>query len=505
VGSLEDTDITTGVRWRAKLARWSRNRTVVVLVPVHVVAFVSLYLGTSAVVRREILATHIEDAKTLARQAISGLSPYMASHMPHPARPAVAEWSDAHHLLGLELYGRSGATIDGSTADEPRVRAFLDGSEDQRFSVVSGPGTTILDGLVRIRATDTCASCHTPGDVLGAATMRIDLSEPVATAQRRIRRNLLVLIAGWGLVVGLVNVTLGGWARRSLSELNGGEGAGPRRSKPKTTLSRIPRFPVDAVSAEIYASLRQLLRQRALQQQVVDERLHHQQRLASLGELTAGLAHEIKNPLSGIHGVLELLRDDAADPGQRELYQRMLAELDRVNGTIHSLLSFSRPTSLEKLPTNIGTLIESSVQLHRTALASRGISIRVICAPHLPELSVDQNLLRQALINLVSNSADAIDHDGAITITAVPLPAYSGVAIAVADDGPGIADEHRDHVTEPFFTTKFTGTGLGLAIVRNIVGAHGGTLEIESQLGRGTSVFIVLPTDDTALGTAAGA
>lgn len=486
------------------LARWSRNRVLVVLVPVHIVAFIALYLGTMSTVRREILATHIADAKILAQEAIGGLSPYMASHMPHPASPALSEWSDAHHLLGLEIYGRDGASIAGAEFPDADMRRFLDGTGDDRFDVVNDSGATVLTGLIRVRATERCASCHTVGDILGAATMRMDLSEPVAAAERRVRRNLLMLIAGWGLIVGFVNMTLGGWARRSLSRLNG-EWTATDPSTPEGNLSRVPQFPVDAVSAEIYSSLRQLLKRKAFQQREVDERLHHQQRLASLGQLAAGLAHEIKNPLSGIHGVLELLRDDAPDREQHDLYERMLSELDRVNGTIHSLLSFARPTTLTKVPTDIGALLESSVQLQRASLAAKGISIRVIVAPQLPEVPVDQNLLRQALVNLVSNSAEAIERDGAITLTAAALPEFNGVVISVTDDGPGIARGHRDHVTDPFFTTKFTGTGLGLAIVRNIVAAHDGALEIDSTVGRGTSVFIILPTNGAALGAAAGA
>jgi len=494
----------TGVRWRAAIARWSRNRILVVLIPIHVVAFIALYLGTTATVRREILATHITDAKMLVDQAIDDLRPYMPARSPHPAAPDVGDWNETHHVLGLQIFGRDASPVGRTAPADARVQAFLGGTADDRFGIDDGSDSTVLNGLVRIRATDRCTSCHRLGEVLGAASLRIDLTEPVATAERRVRRDLTALLIGWGLVVGFVNVTLGGWAKRSLARLNWDGPAGDRTAA-SGTLSPVPQFPVDSVSAEIYASLRQTLRQKAFQQRDVDERLHHQQRLASLGELTAGLAHEIKNPLSGIHGVLELLRDDSSDEGQRELYQRMLSELDRVNGTIHSLLSFSRPTCLTRVLTDVERLLESSVQLQRTALASKGISIRVITARHLPRIPVDQTLLRQALVNLVSNSADAIGQDGAITVTAVPLPEYNGIAISVADDGPGIAPEHRDHVTEPFFTTKFTGTGLGLAIVRNVVGAHGGTLEIESVPGQGTTVFIILPADEGALGVAAGA
>ena len=475
-----------------------------VLVPVHLIAFAALYLATTATVRKEILNTHATDARMLVDQAIGDLPPYMAFHLDDPTSQPFRQWSEAHDLMDLQVFGPQGTPVGGPDVGDPAVRSFLRGTEDDRFSFVDQSDSTILKGLVRIRATNRCVPCHTAGDVLGAAEMSLDLTEPVALARNRVQRNLAILVIGWGVIVGLVNVGLGHWARRSLSRLDG-NAATTHAPPPPQALSRVPEFPVDSVSAEIYASLRQLLKQKALRDREVDERLQHHQRLASLGQLAAGLAQQIKNPLSGINGVLELLRDDADDDGQRDLYERMLSELDRVNGTILSLLSFSRPAAVSKVPTDVGALLESSVQLQRPALVAKNISIRITVAPRTPEVRVDQNQLRQAVVNLVTNAADAIGRSGTIGLTAAPLPEYDGVAIAVTDDGPGIPDEHRAHVIEPFFTTKFTGTGLGLAVVRNIVGAHGGRLEIDSKVGSGTCVYIVLPTNEVFLDAASGA
>jgi signal transduction histidine kinase len=215
--------------------------------------------------------------------------------------------------------------------------------------------------------------------------------------------------------------------------------------------------------------------------------------MASLGQLAAGLAHEIKNPLAGIRGVIELLRDETEDESQRNLFEQIVKELDRVNRTIHSLLSFARPSLPNRVPTNVSGLIEDSVRLVRPSLQKQNISLEIDVAPNVDTFELDPTHIRHVLVNLVTNAADAIENGGNISIRAITSPDESDLFLSVTDDGPGIDARFQEKIFEPFYTTKFTGTGLGLAVVNSLVSRSDGVVELLSEPGRGTTVFVLLP------------
>lgn len=249
---------------------------------------------------------------------------------------------------------------------------------------------------------------------------------------------------------------------------------------------------LDPVSAKLYESLRDVLHERRERDEQVTSKLLHTERLASLGKLTAGLAHEIKNPLAGIQGSLELLRDDVDDDEIRDLYGQMLAELKRVNETIHSLLHFARPAPARKTPTDVAELLEETVQLLRPGFQKKSINIDISVAPGMGKFNLDRSQIRQVLLNLVHNAADAIGENGTISVRTTTTPKGRGLLIEVEDDGPGISKEDQNKIFEPFFTSKFHGTGLGLSVARSLVSQHGGRLELRSEPGSGATFLIIL-------------
>jgi signal transduction histidine kinase len=255
---------------------------------------------------------------------------------------------------------------------------------------------------------------------------------------------------------------------------------------------------LDPVSARLYESLRDVLERQQQRDVELSSRLHHTERLASLGQLAAGLAHEIKNPLAGIHGVLELLRDEENDSDRRNLYREMLDELDRVNGTIQALLGFARPSPPRRVPTAIAELIGGIAKLMRPGLSKKGIVLETTVAPEVTTFPLDPDQIRQVVVNLVGNAADAIEENGRIAIRATTFPDRSGLILAVEDDGPGIPEERRQEIFEPFYSTKFSGTGLGLAVARSLVVKHGGELQVESREGRGSVFFALFPDPERA-------
>ena len=469
-----------------------------ILLPLHLTAFLLLYVGAMRIVRGEILRAHTYDAHVILEDALQIIHPLMVSHHDALVRERLGTFLAAHRLLDLQLYGPSGIPFEGGAHAGPAeagVVEFLAGGEAEEFSFRRHQGNLALHGLIRLNSEASCQECHPGTAVLGAASMRLDMTDQVAAAQSRVGRHLALLIVAWGALVALTNVIAARFARRSVARLQAGVGAA---GDPPAAESRMGKLLLDPVSARLYESLRDVLERQQQRDVELSSRLHHTERLASLGQLAAGLAHEIKNPLAGIHGVLELLRDEETDGDRRTLYREMLDELDRVNGTIQALLGFARPSPPRRVPTAIAELIGGIATLMRPGLSKKRITLETTVAPELTTFPLDPDQIRQVVVNLVGNAADAIEQNGTIAIRATTFPDGSGLILAVEDDGPGIPEERRQEIFEPFYSTKFSGTGLGLAVARSLVVKHGGELQVESREGRGSVFFALFPDPERA-------
>ncbi|MEJ2583332.1 MAG: ATP-binding protein, partial [Acidobacteriota bacterium] len=371
---------------------------------------------------------------------------------------------------------------------------FLAGAKDDSFRIERERGSVTLHSIRRLRSEADCTECHASGATLGAATMQIDLTEQMGVAHRSIRRELALLITGWAILVGIVNIVLEKTTRRSLERLQLGKALEKTDRSESTSASGLL---LDPVSAELYESFANFRESRRNLDAEVATRLRRAEHMASLGQMAAGLAHEIKNPLAGIRGVVELLRDESEDESQRNLFQEIVKELDRVNRTIHLLLRFARPSAPNRVLTDVRALIEDSVRLIRPSLEKRSISLDIRLEPDVGRFPLDSTHMRHVLTNLVTNAADAIENQdgGRISVSAIISSDGKDLSLAVADNGPGIEASLHERVFEPFFSTKFTGTGLGLAVVESLVSRSGGVVELFSVPGRGTTVYVLLPSE----------
>lgn len=214
--------------------------------------------------------------------------------------------------------------------------------------------------------------------------------------------------------------------------------------------------------------------------------------LATLGELAAGLAHEIRNPLAGIAGVIEIIGRDLPEASPaREVLQEVQREVLHIKRILSDLLDYARPRAPDFRLTDLNTTAEHAVALARQQALSRPIEIELRCADGLPPVEHDTAQIQQVLLNLLLNAIQAIPAEGRVTVS---LEARGGFAlITVSDTGRGIAPEHLPSIFRPFFTTKGQGTGLGLSLARRIVESHGGRLEVTSQLGKGSVFSAWLP------------
>ena len=218
------------------------------------------------------------------------------------------------------------------------------------------------------------------------------------------------------------------------------------------------------------------------------------QRLASVGSLAAGVAHEIRNPLSSIKGFATYFKERHRNvPEDQRIADIMTQEVDRLNRVVGQLLELARPVSISAAPVAIESLIERGLQLVSTQSEEKGVQVRTVFSEQIPMVYVDPDRMTQALLNLFLNAVDAMGQDGCLEISAGQDEAGNGLAIRIGDNGVGIGEDDMAHVFDPYFTTKPSGTGLGLAIVKSTIEAHNGKIEIESVPGKGTSITIFLP------------
>jgi len=222
--------------------------------------------------------------------------------------------------------------------------------------------------------------------------------------------------------------------------------------------------------------------------------IERNQRLASLGKLAAGIAHEIRNPLSSIKGFATYFRERYKEiPEDQKTAEIMVQEVERLNRVIGQLLEFASPMKINKKPTSMHTVIKHSLKIVRGQAQVKNINIRTNLSPETKDASIDPDRISQVLLNLYLNSIEAMEHGGSLSVELSLDKDIQKIRIAISDTGVGINKEDLVHVFDPYFTTKQSGTGLGLAIVHKIIESHKGEVRVESEPNKGTTVTILLP------------
>jgi signal transduction histidine kinase/HAMP domain-containing protein len=217
--------------------------------------------------------------------------------------------------------------------------------------------------------------------------------------------------------------------------------------------------------------------------------LERMERLASLGRLSAGLAHEIRNPLTGVSILLDDLHDMLiGKPEEQDLIRRSLNEIERLDALITELLSFARASSIELRDGDIAPVIDDIVFMVKKQYEKKNIKFEIDISENIPPFPMESAKLKQALLNLIKNGAEAMPEGGTLSIKA--YKSISGIKVHIKDTGVGMDEEKIKLIFEPFYTTKGEGTGLGLAITHNIITDHKGVIDVNSTKGKGTEFII---------------
>ena len=235
-------------------------------------------------------------------------------------------------------------------------------------------------------------------------------------------------------------------------------------------------------------------------QRVHDTEMVQAEHLATMGELAAGVAHEIRNPLAGIAGAIEIIsKDFPKDHPDREILDDLRQEVRRIEKVLNDLLTYARPKAPQYGMADLKDTVAHTLQFARQQIGSKNVEFSIQIPSPLPRFRMDPEQLHQVLLNLVLNGIQAMDQEGKITIQARVQPGSGSpnrpnyVEISVSDTGGGISREQLEKIFRPFYTTKRGGTGLGLSLCRRIITQHGGTLTAESEINKGSRFIIRLP------------
>src|ERR1700734_3669808 len=224
----------------------------------------------------------------------------------------------------------------------------------------------------------------------------------------------------------------------------------------------------------------------------IGSQLQVSERLAALGRVTAGVAHEVKNPLNSMRLWLEVLKANMpVEPEPQQAVKMLDNEIDRLDRAVKTFLNFTKPVELKLEETDIRPLLQDVIDAARPSIAKAGVDLRVDLPSEFPDVLIDQQLSHQAILNLLLNASEFTAAGGRITLGL--RRSGETAIISVADSGKGISPENQKKIFQLFFTTRAGGTGIGLANTFRFVQLHNGRLEFESEAGRGTTFRIELP------------
>jgi hypothetical protein len=372
-----------------------------------------------------------------------------------------------------------------------------------QFAYRDSAGRRVLESLLPIQAETPCMQCHRTGGLIAYLNVETDtqeITQLISDYRALLVSSLTLTLIGIGVVLGFVLTVRVTTPLRQLAErirrTAGRVGALAHGDE----VEEFPPVAVDGATHEIARladSFNALVA--ALEESHREVRRLHQHemerasKMASIGELASSIAHEIRNPLTGILGAVEVIGNDLPpDSPKRQVIEMIRAEVLRLNRTLSNLLSFARPQPLDFRRADINDIVEKTLEFVRRRATEQNVHIAVSLDRSAPPVLADTDGLTQVLINVLINALDAMADGGRVSVSVVSMP--SGAEVRIQDGGPGMSRSTLASLFKPFFTTKSKGTGLGLAISKRIIDAHGGRLEITSRPGLGTTVAVYIPS-----------
>ncbi|MDQ7062932.1 MAG: ATP-binding protein [candidate division KSB1 bacterium] len=441
------------------------------------------------------------DAEKAIRIVENTLIAMMKNKTPELLNSVLPQLAQLHHIEMIRIVRPDGKIAYSSSISEIaktfKPSDFLDfvkSKEDSLFYNFHENNNTYFIKFRKLENKKTCHSCHDPAQSLNGILF-VKTSDEMSIHSLKKEYILLGFIA-IGLI-GFLSLTTYGLFVRSVDN---------PVQKLRKAMEAIERgdfsvridHPVNDELGQLAMGLNSMARKLEWAQKHLIE--HHQQQmmqaesLAKMGEMAASLAHEIKNPISGIVFALNsIIREIPKDDKRREIFEEIIKQANRVEQNLEALLSFAKQTQFERKPTDINIIIERILLFIRQQPDMESIEVTSELDRELPDVLADAKQIEQVLLNLIINAVQAMPDGGNLKITTEYMQPAEKLRITIQDTGIGIPKEIQDRVFQPFFTTKEKGTGLGLTLCREIILKHSGNLTFESIPGKGTTFIIELP------------
>lgn len=406
-----------------------------------------------------------------------------------------------HGMTGVRIFSPDGVVLKSADPDEIGKRVDQHDYSLFRSNLSEGVfqsqrGARVLSMVRPIVSDERCFRCHGNGRrVIGVLNMNFSLAEMYLQLRETSQLFVISTLVILGLLAAGISVVMIRFLRRPLDRIT----QCMSQVEEGDLTVRMEAIQDDEIG-QLMAGFNSMVDNLAQAQNEL-ERYHYQQmervdRLASVGEMAAGLAHEIKNPLAGISGAINVLSDDydQEDP-RREVMQQIQNQIARLDKTVNDLLYFGKPGKPEFAFADINALLKQTLLFVAQHPEAKNISRVDEMTRELPAVWVDHKQIQQVVLNIALNAVQAMTDGGMLTVETDRFRNDSGdwVRIQIADTGPGISAEALDKIFTPFFTTKTQGTGLGLPICRQLMENNGGSLEVESEVGKGTRFVLLLP------------
>jgi hypothetical protein len=483
-----------------RLADWNlRNK---IILHVGVIGFLTaLFLSyfCTRTQRNVIFATSTRKAELVGAVVQGSIFEAMKAGQPDEVRAILENIALSQDIQKIRIVNPEGKILNSSHSEEIGETIF-EGPKESLKKFLSDPESAqsvprksgkFLKEYRLITNDPDCHACHNPqAKINGVLEVSLDYSPVFSILKTNTYRGILISLASLTalsiiilrLFERLINRPLSR-LKKSMKKIQGGD---------MTSL-------VPAVKDDEIGSLAKSFNVMVAQLEEANkkiEKLHERQmekaeHLASLGEIAAGLAHEIKNPIAGMKGALEIIHQKT-DGTDKQVFREILSQIERIDHIVQDLLSYAKPKELNIRLVSLKDCVENVIRLARMQVKNKDIQFLVSEPESGIRARVDTDKIQEVLLNLILNSISAIDRKGTIRLT-LCTENKKDLKITVADDGKGIKKEQISQIFQPFFTTKSDGTGLGLSICKKTITAHSGTIEVESEEGKGTTFSIVLP------------
>ena len=451
--------------------------------------------------KRRMITQHQVYQESLLQLSMNGIMLFMNQHHPEEIHNSLTGLQDQTTIKSIRILSNQGKISFSSHVEEEGVQ--LPVSELKRWStdvtqkkVFENIDYTnhMMTLVTRIPKQDRCYACHSdPSPFVGYLSIVDDISN-VNQELNIHTRNDIVLASGiiFAIVVTIFLIHLRFVQRnlklmsRAISDVEQGH-----------FKTHIPVDDSEEIGTLVVSFNRMIDRLNDMRKELRIAHLKELERvdkLASVGQLAASMAHEIKNPVAGISSAMQVLIEDVDQNEQNiSIFEEISRQIQRIDHAVNSLLAFSRPREPKMVATSFDTLLQLTMKLVLQQAKLANVSVKLQIVSEIPGIEVDVEQVEQVLVNLCMNGIQAMPSGGTLTIGAKYQTDTERIFITVTDTGVGIESEKLDQIFKPFYTSKHKGSGLGLSLCKGIITRHGGDLSVESKVGIGSTFTMILP------------